>query len=135
MDIATLTGACIVALGRNVTGLFGRPDAWAATVRDAAARGGDRLWTMPIYEEAVEELRSEIADIANAAGRQGGAITAAAFLREFAGDLPWVHLDIAGPAWAESKKPYQPKGATGVAVRTLIEIAKSAAGPDRRQAD
>jgi leucyl aminopeptidase len=135
VDIATLTGACIVALGRNVTGLFGRPDTWTATVRDAAARGGDRLWTMPIYEEAVEELRSEIADIANAAGRQGGAITAAAFLREFAGDLPWVHLDIAGPAWAESKKSYQPKGATGVAVRTLIEIAKSAAGPDRRQAD
>jgi leucyl aminopeptidase len=103
VDIATLTGACVVALGRNVSGLFGTPQPWVETVRDAAQRAGDRVWPMPIYDEAREELRSEIADMVNSAGRAGGAITAAAFLREFAGDTPWVHLDIAGTAWAEDK--------------------------------
>ena len=104
MDIATLTGACVVALGRHVSGLFGQPDDWVDTVRAASARGGDRVWPMPIYEETAEELRSEIADLINAAGRPGGAITAAAFLRAFAGDGPWAHLDIAGTAWAETKQ-------------------------------
>jgi leucyl aminopeptidase len=78
---------------------------------------------MPIYEEAREQIRSEIADILNSAGRPGGAITAAAFLREFVADVPWAHLDVAGTAWAETKEPYQPKGATGVAVRLLTELA------------
>ena len=125
VDIATLTGACVVALGRYVSGLFGQPDGWVETVRSASARAGDRLWPMPIYEETADELKSEIADVINAAGRPGGAITAAAFLRAFAGDGPWAHLDIAGTAWAESKRPHQPKGATGVAVRTLIELGMS----------
>jgi leucyl aminopeptidase len=122
IDVATLTGACMVALGRTVAGLFGQPDAWVDTVSRAAARAGDRVWHMPIYEEATEQLRSEIADMVNSAGRMGGAVTAAAFLREFAGNRPWAHLDIAGPAWAETKEPYQPKGPTGVAVRVLIEL-------------
>ena len=126
VDVATLTGACVVALGRNVSGLFGNDDGWIASVRDAAARAGDRVWPMPIYEEAREQMRSEIADLVNTGGRAGGAITAAAFLREFAGDRPWVHLDIAGTAWAESKTTYQPKGPTGVAVRTLIEVGMTA---------
>jgi len=123
VDIATLTGACMVALGRNVSGLFGAPAEWVDTVQRVGQAAGDRLWPLPIYEEAREELASEIADLINAAGRPGGAITAAAFLQAFAGDGPWAHLDIAGTAWAESKQPYQPKGATGVAVRTLVEIA------------
>jgi leucyl aminopeptidase len=122
VDVATLTGACMVALGRHVSGLFGQPAQWVDTVQVAAETAGDRLWPMPIYEEAREQLRSEIADIVNSAGRPGGAVTAAAFLREFAGDIPWAHLDIAGTAWAETKEPYQPKGATGVAVRTLTEL-------------
>ena len=122
VDIATLTGACMVALGRHVSGLFGQPDSWVGTVRHAAARAGDRVWPMPIYEEAREQIRSDIADIVNSAGRPGGAVTAAAFLREFAGDLPWAHLDVAGTAWAETKENYQPKGATGVALRMLIEL-------------
>jgi len=122
VDIATLTGACMVALGRYVSGLFGRPDAWVEHVRTAAARGGDRVWPMPIYEETKQELKSDIADVINSAGRAGGAITAAAFLREFAGEGAWAHLDIAGTAWAEIKNAYQPKGATGVAVRTLVEL-------------
>jgi leucyl aminopeptidase len=122
VDVATLTGACLVALGRTVSGLFGGPDAWIAHVGATAAQAGDRVWPMPIYEEAREQLRSEIADMINSAGRAGGAITAAAFLREFAGKGPWAHLDIAGTAWAESKEPYQPKGATGVAVRLLTAL-------------
>jgi leucyl aminopeptidase len=126
VDVATLTGACMVALGRTVSGLFGTPDAWVETFRTTAARAGDRVWPMPIYEEAREQLRSEIADMVNSAGRPGGAVTAAAFLREFVADRPWTHLDIAGTAWAESVEPYQPKGATGVAVRVLTELGLTA---------
>jgi leucyl aminopeptidase len=123
VDVATLTGAVTVALGRHVSGLLGQPQGWVDTVSGIAADAGDRVWQLPIYEEAREQLRSDIADIINSAGRPGGTITAAAFLREFAGDVPWAHLDIAGTAWAESKESYQPKGATGVAVRTLTAVA------------
>jgi leucyl aminopeptidase len=92
-------------------------------VRDISARTGDRAWPMPIYEEYLEQMRSEIADMVNTGGRAAGACTAAAFLKEFTNDLPWVHLDIAGTAWADEVKPWQSKGATGVAVRTLAELA------------
>jgi leucyl aminopeptidase len=126
VDIATLTGHCVVGLGRTVAGLMGTPDTWVDHVRAAAGRGGDRVWPLPIYEEALEQLKSDIADLANIGGRPGGAITAAAFLREFTGGLPWAHLDIAGTAWAETREPYQPKGATGAGVRTLIEVATTA---------
>ena len=129
VDIATLTGAVVVALGRTVSGLFGTPETWVETVRASAGRAGDRVWPMPIYEEAREQLRSEIADMVNSAGRPGGAVTAAAFLREFIVDRPWVHLDIAGTAWAETAEPYQPKGATGVAVRVLTELGLTAGRP------
>jgi leucyl aminopeptidase len=122
VDVATLTGAIGVALGRHVSGLFGAPETWVETVRTAGRRAGDRLWPMPIYDEAKDQLKSEIADLVNSAGRYGGAVTAAAFLREFTGGLPWAHLDIAGTAWAETKEGYQPKGATSVAVRTLTEL-------------
>ncbi|HYN07920.1 MAG TPA: leucyl aminopeptidase [Vicinamibacterales bacterium] len=134
IDIATLTGACMVALGHTVSGLFGTPDGWVDTVRTTAANAGDRVWPMPIYEEAREQLRSEIADMINSAGRPGGAVTAAAFLREFVNDRPWAHLDIAGTAWAETAEPYQPKGATGVAVRVLTELGLTGGrpGPARR---
>jgi leucyl aminopeptidase len=126
VDVATLTGAITIALGRHVAGVMGQPETFVEAVRQAGMRGGERLWPLPIYEEAREQLRSEIADLSNVGGRPGGSITAAAFLRAFAGDGPWAHLDIAGTAWAESKEPYQPKGATGVAVRTLIEVATAA---------
>lgn len=126
VDVATLTGHCVVGLGRTVSGLMGTPDAWVGAVKAAADRAGDAVWPLPIYEEALEQLRSEIADLCNVGGRPGGAITAAAFLREFTGGRPWVHLDIAGTAWAETKAAYQPKGATGAAVRTLIELATTA---------
>jgi leucyl aminopeptidase len=123
IDVATLTGACVVALGKAASGLWGQPAGWVETVREVAARAGDRAWPMPLYEEYGEQLKSEIADMVNTGGRPAGACTAAMFLKEFAGNLPWAHLDIAGTAWADEPKAWQPKGPTGVAVRTLAELA------------
>src|SRR4029079_15552878 len=100
VDVATLTGACVVALGKITTGLFGTPAAWVDQVRGVADRAGDRAWPMPIFEEYREQLKSEIADFTNTGGRPAGSITAALFLKEFTGDRPWVHIDIAGTAWA-----------------------------------
>ena len=124
VDVATLTGACVVALGKTTSGLFGTPDPWVETVRDASGRAGDRAWPMPVFDDYKDQLKSEIADMSNTGGRPAGAITAALFVKEFTGGLPWVHVDIAGTAWAEEAKPYQPKGATGVGVRTLVELAR-----------
>jgi leucyl aminopeptidase len=126
VDVATLTGACVVALGKSTSGLFGAPDAWVEHVRRASDRAGDRSWALPIFEDYKDQLKSEIADFTNTGGRAAGAITAALFLKEFVGDCPWTHMDIAGTAWVEEAKPYQPKGATGVAVRTLAELALDA---------
>ena len=126
VDIATLTGACVVALGKTTSGLFGRPATWVEQVRRASERAGDRSWPMPLFDDYKELLKSDIADFSNTGGRAGGAISAAVFLKEFAGDLPWVHMDIAGTAWSEEAKPYQPQGATGVGVRTLAELALDA---------
>ncbi|HEY7445884.1 MAG TPA: leucyl aminopeptidase [Vicinamibacterales bacterium] len=123
VDVATLTGACVVALGKITSGLFGTPKRWVDVVSEAADRAGDRVWPMPMFEEYREQLRSDIADFSNTGGRPAGAITAALFLKEFAGSLPWAHLDIAGTAWAEEAKPFLPRGASGVAVRTLAELA------------
>jgi leucyl aminopeptidase len=123
VDIATLTGACVVALGRAASGLFGQPERFVSAVQRTANRAGDRCWPLPLFEEYREQIKSEIADMVNVGGRPAAACTAATFLKEFAGDLPWAHLDIAGTAWAEDAKPWQPKGATGVAVRTLAELA------------
>jgi leucyl aminopeptidase len=124
VDVATLTGACIVALGKTTTGLFAT-DGWTEVLRDAAARGGEKVWPMPLFEEYRESLKSEIADMLNSPGRPAGAITAAMFLKEFVGPTPWAHLDIAGTAWAEDAKPWMPKGATGVMIRTLVEVART----------
>ena len=92
-----------------------------------AQAAGDRAWPMPLYDEYADQLKSEIADMLNTGGRPAGACTAAMFLKEFAGGLPWAHLDIAGTAWAEESKPWQPKGPTAVAVRTLAELAFTSA--------
>ena len=123
VDVATLTGSCVVALGKGATGLFGTPDGWVDQVRRAGERAGERSWPMPVFDDYKELFKSEIADFGNTGGRAGGAITAALFIKEFTGDLPWVHMDIAGTAWVEHATPYQPKGATGVGVRTLAELA------------
>jgi leucyl aminopeptidase len=126
VDLATLTGACVVALGKTTTGLFGTPPRWIEQVQRASVRAGDRMWPMPTFDDYKDQIKSDIADFTNTGGRAAGAITAALFLKEFTGDLPWAHLDIAGTAWAEDAKPYQPKGATGVGVRTLVELALDA---------
>jgi leucyl aminopeptidase len=123
VDIATLTGACVIALGGAVSGLFARPDAWADTVRMVAESAGDSVWPMPLVGDYLEMLRSDIADLKNVGGRPAGAITAAMFLGEFAGAGPWAHLDVAGTAWNEEAKEYQPKGPTGVGVKTLARLA------------
>jgi len=124
IDIATLTGAIVVGLGKITTGLFGTPQPWVDHIRHAADRAGEKVWQLPLFEEYKEQLKSEIADMLNSPGRPAGSITAAMFLKEFAGQGPWAHLDIAGTAWAEESKSWQPKGATGVMIRTLIEVAR-----------
>jgi leucyl aminopeptidase len=127
VDVATLTGSIVVALGKITSGLFGTPQSWVDTVRSVADRAGDRVWPMPTFDEYFEQIKSEIADLQNTGGRPAGSVTAALFLKEFAGGLPWAHLDIAGTAWLEETKPYLPKGPSGVAVRTLAELAFTSA--------
>jgi leucyl aminopeptidase len=127
IDIATLTGAVVVALGKITSGLFGTPEPWLAHIKQVGDVTGDQMWPMPLFDEYREQLKSEIADMSNTGGRPAGSITAAMFLKEFTGGLPWAHLDIAGTAWADEAKPYQPKGPSGVAVRTLAEVACGAA--------
>jgi leucyl aminopeptidase len=123
VDIATLTGAVVVALGKSTSGLFGTPPEWVEQIRRVATRAGDRVWPMPLFDDYREQLKSEIADFTNTGGRPAGSITAALFLKEFTGGRPWAHLDIAGTAWAEEARPYLPKGPSGVGVRTLAELA------------
>lgn len=127
VDVATLTGACMVALGKGVAGLFASDDDVAARLEGAAKDAGESVWRLPMEPSYRQKLESEVADLKNIGDRYGGAITAALFLKEFAGDLPWAHLDIAGPARAESAEHYLTKGGTGFAVRTLVALAEGAA--------
>ncbi len=124
IDVATLTGAVVVALGKITTGLWGTPQPWVDHIKSAADRAGEKVWQLPLFEEYREQLKSEIADMLNSPGRPAGSITAAMFLKEFAGTGPWAHLDIAGTAWAEESKAWQPKGATGTMIRTMVEVAR-----------
>lgn len=124
IDLATLTGACVVALGNDVAGAMSNDQAWCDAVKSAADKCGEPLWQLPMFPEFGEQIRSEVADIKNVGdGRWGGAITAAKFLEEFVGGKPWVHLDIAGPAFLESSKPWLDAGGSGYGVRTLVEVA------------
>ena len=122
VDVATLTGACHIALGDLCTGAFGNNQELVDRVIKAGEEAGEYIWQMPMYEEYKEQNKSDIADIKNSAGRWGGAITGAQFLAEFVEETPWVHLDIAGPSHAEKDRTYLVKGATGVAVRTLANL-------------
>lgn len=126
VDVATLTGAMARALGRYVTGGFGSDDAWWAEVAAAAARQGEPLWRMPLVEELRKDIDSPFAHMANTGPAEGGAITAALFLKEFV-TVPWVHLDIAGTAFLSKVDPFSTKGATGVMHATLVELAVDAA--------
>ncbi len=127
VDVATLTGSCRVALGDDCSGVFGNNQGLVDELIAAGAASGELMWQLPMYEQAKEQLKSEVADIKNIGGRWGGAITAAHFLAEFVDDTPWVHLDIAGPSLSEKERGYIVKGATGVPVRTLVNLALSLA--------
>jgi leucyl aminopeptidase len=126
VDIATLTGACSIALGSLCGGAMSNNSALQGRVIEAGARAGERLWPLPLIEEYREGLKSEVADLRNTGPRPGGAITAGLFIREFAGDTPWVHLDIAGVAFTDKDLPYAPKGGVGFGARTLIEYVLAA---------
>jgi leucyl aminopeptidase len=125
VDMATLTGAAIIALGSNVAALLGNDQKLADKILSAANLSGEKIWQLPIFEEHKEQIKSTVADIKNIGGRPAGAITAAAFLSHFVGNTPWVHLDIAGTAWFQEgsiEKSYIVKGATGFAVRTILKL-------------
>jgi len=122
VDIATLTGACVVALGNHAIGVLGNNEPLIGELKDAGERCGERVWQLPLWEEYYEQIKSDVADVKNTGGRPGGTITAAAFLSKFAGDAVWAHLDIASTDWSERERAYIPKGATGVGARLLIQF-------------
>jgi leucyl aminopeptidase len=128
VDLATLTGACVVALGHLYAGLFGNDDALAGELRCASAGTGERIWPLPAHDDDYDErLKSYLADMKNSPGRPGGAVTAARFLKKFVKETPWAHLDIAGTAWTTDELPYHAKGATGFGVRLLVDWLRSKA--------
>jgi leucyl aminopeptidase len=125
VDLATLTGACMVALGPEVAGVMSNDQSWSNQVLDAARRAGEKAWPLPMFPLYKEMIKSDVADIKNTGGsRYAGAISAAKFLEEFVGETPWAHLDIAGPAWAEKENASRAAGGTGCFVRTLVELAR-----------
>jgi leucyl aminopeptidase len=124
VDVATLTGACRIALGQEAIGMLGTDDACKQKMREAGEKTGERVWELPLWEGYYDLIKSDIADMKNTGGRDGGAITAAALLSKFVQDRPWVHLDIAATAWTEKDRPYTPKGATGIGVRLLTQFLR-----------
>ena len=131
VDLATLTGACLVALGPKVAGLCSNHDGLAAAVTVAAKQAGERTWRLPLDDDYLDLLKSTVADLKNVGGKYGGAITAAKFLEQFVDSTPWVHLDIAGPAWADSDSSTRDAGGTGCFVRTLVALAEQMATPEQ----
>jgi leucyl aminopeptidase len=125
VDAATLTGAVVVALGYANAGIFANDDAMYERFHKANEEAGEKMWRLPLDDEYKDNIKSSIADIVNSGGRWGGAINAAMFLKEFAEDTPWIHLDIAGTAWMEDQKPWIAKGPSGIALRSLVEFVKS----------
>src|SRR5208337_778788 len=131
VDAATLTGAVVVALGYVNAGIFASDDQMYERFAKANQHAGEKMWRLPLDDEYKENLKSNIADMVNAGSRWGGAIFAAMFLKEFAEDTPWIHLDIAGTAWMEDNKPWIAKGPSGITIRSIVEFARSvAANPD-----
>ncbi len=128
LDISTLTGACVTALGNNIAGLMGNDEKLIKQMMEASSRSWEKVWQLPIDDDFREQIKSTVADIKNTGGSQGGAETAAAFLENFVGSTPWLHLDIAGTAWTQektAKNEYLGKGATGYGVRLLCQFAAS----------
>jgi leucyl aminopeptidase len=125
IDLATLTGACVVALGHAATGMMGNDDDVMAALTKAGQKTYERVWQLPLFDEYDRLIKSDVADVKNVGGRWAGAITAAMFLKRFVGKYPWVHLDIAGTAMLEEATEYSPRGASGIGVRLLIEFLRS----------
>ncbi len=124
IDLATLTGGCIIALGEQTIGMLGTSDTLKEQIRSSGERTGERVWELPLWDDYLELIKSDVADYKNSAGRPASTITAAAFLSNFVGEYPWVHLDIAGPAWMTKERPYIPKGASGIGVRLLVDLLR-----------
>jgi leucyl aminopeptidase len=124
VDLATLTGAVIISLGHHRTGLMSNNDRLAEKLAESGRICGEPIWRLPLGQEYSKQIESEVADIKNVGGKEGGSITAAAYLEKFVGDTPWAHLDIAGTAWDFTKKSYIPKGPSGTGVRTLIDFIR-----------
>jgi len=125
IDVATLTGACVVALGHHASGLMGNNTHLIKKIKEAAEKTGEKVWELPLWDAYSKQLKSDFADLKNIGNRYGGAITAGAFLKEFVGKTPWAHLDIAGTAYDTEKKPYLVKGPTGVGTRLILELLKN----------
>jgi leucyl aminopeptidase len=125
IDAATLTGACVVALGMINVGIFSNDDKFYDSFNASLKTSGEKMWRLPVEDEYRDMIKSSIADIVNSGGRWGGAVTAAMFLKEFVGDTPWIHLDIAGVAWLEEAKPWIAKGPSGIPVRSLVEYVRT----------
>jgi leucyl aminopeptidase len=125
IDLATLTGACVVALGMHATGMMGNDEELMAKLKTAGDKTFERVWQLPLFDEYEKQIKSDIADVKNVGGKWAGAITAGFFLKKFIGDYKWVHLDIAGTAMLEEQHPYAPKGGSGVGVRLLVEFLKN----------
>ncbi len=129
IDLATLTGACVVALGQHAMALFGNDSKLIDAIQKASEETCERVWPMPIWDDYYSQIKSDVADLKNTGGRPAGSITAALFLKQFASDVPWVHLDIAGVAWnGDQPRPYTPKGSTGAGVRLLVKYLTDLAG-------
>jgi leucyl aminopeptidase len=124
IDIATLTGACVIALGHVGCGMLGNNPGLKDKIRKASLLTGEKVWELPLWEEYNEQIKSDLADVKNTGGRPAGTITAAAFLQKFVGNLPWVHLDIAGMDWEEKGKPYIPKGGIGFGVKLILQFLR-----------
>ena len=131
VDIATLTGACTVALGQHAIGVLGNNEPLIEELRRAGEEAGERAWPLPLWEDYYEQIKSDVADMRNTGGRPGGTITAAAFLSKFVGDAVWAHLDIASTDWSERERAYIPKGPTGVGARLLIQFLRNRATRQR----
>jgi leucyl aminopeptidase len=127
VDCATLTGACVVALGHAASGTMSNDDAFVHHFLQLANRTGERYWQLPLYEDYSTAVKSEIADLRNSAGRQAGSETAGAFLANFVAAVPWIHLDIAGTAYLDDPGPHMAKGPTGTPVRALVSLAEDIA--------
>src|SRR5205823_12437518 len=128
VDIATLTGACVVALGNVAIGVLGNNEALIQELKQAGEESGERAWQLPLWDDYYDLIKSDVADVKNTGGRPGGTIPAAAFLSKFIGKAVWAHLDIASTDWSDREKAYTPKGATGVGGRLLMQFLRNRAG-------